>query len=173
MTYGLYAVPAWISLAASFLICKVLKDTLRLGRLREDVDQWRKRRELARRIESIPEFSLPMLGRSVIVNTNHVRTATPTFLFVNSGTTEFEVSTDELRLAVAACIRSPGTLYVVCSAGEDECERLRSETLHGLGDLRILVDQDGRVSSLFHVQDTPTAVVFDSAGRFVKTGIVV
>jgi len=150
-----------------------LKETLRFGRLRDDVGDWRKRREMRRRIDAIPEFTLPMLGTGVLVNTGHVRSAKATFFFVNSATTEFEISSDDLRLAVAAFSRSAGSLYIVCHACETDCQRLRSETLYGLGDLRILVDEDGTVSELFHILETPTAVVFDHEGQFVKAGIAV
>jgi hypothetical protein len=164
------ALLAWLVLATSLILQGCLRKVLHLGKMREELARWRAR-QAARKIESIPEFNLSLLGTSTRVKSDDLRHVGPTLLFVNSQMTEWEVSAESVRLSVVAFRARPGPLYIVCSGNEAQCAELQNTTLQGLDNLRILVDWDGSVSNTLDVDETPAAFVFDNDGRLTKSGI--
>ena len=85
-------------------------------------------------------------------------------LFVSPDCSTCMASLDEVE---ALKLKTSGSVVVVCRAGQGECKEL-SEA-YGL-EVPVIVDEDRRVSELFGVQVTPTAVLVGRSGRIQTYG---
>jgi peroxiredoxin len=85
-------------------------------------------------------------------------------LFVSPDCSTCMASLDEVE---ALKLKVNGSVVVVCRADQDECREL-SEA-YGL-EVPVIVDEDRRVSELFGVQITPTAVLVGRSGRIQTYG---
>ena len=85
-------------------------------------------------------------------------------LFVSPDCSTCIASLDEVE---ALKVKTNGNVVVVCRAEQGECRELSKA--YGL-EVPVIVDEDRRVSELFGVQVTPTAVLVGRSGRIQTYG---
>jgi hypothetical protein len=123
----------------------------------------------------LPSFQANVLDSAEILTDSDLRGRDSLILFLNAART-LTMRPEIIDGSVYALWgKTDECLYICCEGDEQACRSL-SERHHlqerYASTVKVLIDDSGRLTALFGVIRTPSAMIFDEDGRVTKTGLL-